>query len=304
MTTRTNTRTGAEYYLCRRREELKPGTPGRCTQPYVPRELVDGALLDYFTNVGLDVEATRRHYLARTQDEIATARALRIEAERETMRIQDRLCRVKRAFQDGHITPEDWAEQRAELLAEGNAASAAADRQRERETELESAVELRDAESEILQRLADLRASVVGEIRDAETVDAVRAALQRLFAGFVLTDTSEVWRLPILRAGLLNIARVVGEVDADAFEELAEVFADEPDLIRSLRAFGTGDLKNTEGIVRDTALMSEPVQTAGLALVPCVRREVVEGFGEDWRPVLRREPLGLTSTAEINEPTA
>jgi hypothetical protein len=55
---------------------------------------------------------------------------------------------------------------------------------RERESEDETAV--REAEEETVQRLADVRRAVAGEIESCEGVEAIRAALTTLFESFTL----------------------------------------------------------------------------------------------------------------------
>ena len=46
--------------------------------------------------------------------------------------------------------------------------------------------EFEGVESEVLRKLADLRAAVAGEISDADGVEAVRAVLLRLFDRFII----------------------------------------------------------------------------------------------------------------------
>jgi hypothetical protein len=100
---------------------------------------------------------------------------------------------------------------------------------RDQEHEVESWGELQDSEEETLRRLAAIRAAIAGEVTDAEGLDAVRAALARLFEGFVIHH------------GIPERAHV---------ELIGETWIE-----------------------------------------PVVREEAVEGYGENLRPVLRREPL-------------
>ena len=46
-------------------------------------------------------------------------------------------------------------------------------------------------EAETLHRLAEVRATIAGTVRDAQTIEATRAALNRLFEGFTLHHLSE-----------------------------------------------------------------------------------------------------------------
>jgi hypothetical protein len=100
---------------------------------------------------------------------------------------------------------------------------------------------LRDVESQTLRRITEIRAAIAGEITDADGVDAVRAALARLFERF------EIRR----RADRVHI-------------ELAWL----------------GD--------------------GGLLIEPVVREQVIEGYTENLRPLLRREPLGQAENNYVN----
>ncbi|MGZ4380666.1 MAG: hypothetical protein ACXVZ3_04510, partial [Gaiellaceae bacterium] len=61
-----------------------------------------------------------------------------------------------------------------------------------------------DAEQELLQRLTDLRAAVVGRVRDAAGVSSLRAALLTVFEGITLYQVDgKLFLLPEVRADAL-----------------------------------------------------------------------------------------------------
>jgi site-specific DNA recombinase len=170
-----------EAYLCGGR------TSGAtdCTQGAVQRPAVDSAVLGYFERVGLDVEATRAELAERAHRERGEIRALRGQAERELAKAEERLERVRRAFQDGIIEPDDWAEQRAQLQDELAGAQQDAARLVAREAEVADPGVLEDVE--LLTRLAELRSAIAGDVTaNPDDFAATHAALGRVFAAFHL----------------------------------------------------------------------------------------------------------------------
>jgi hypothetical protein len=93
------------------------------------------------------------------------------------MRAAERLSRVVRAFQDGILDPADYAQQRAGLLAEREAAEAAVARAQKRS----EAVSDEGVSDEVLDRLRDLRAAVLGGLDRAPDLDALRRLLREMF---------------------------------------------------------------------------------------------------------------------------
>ena len=116
----------------------------------------------------------------------AELRALLEGAEREAEAASARLARVKGDYVAGELNAAEWRELRADL--EPEAAAAAAERQRlaAQLAEVKAGPDLAGVESELLEQLERIRAAVVGEVSDAAGVDAVRAALLRLFDRFIL----------------------------------------------------------------------------------------------------------------------
>jgi hypothetical protein len=177
------TRDGYELYYCE--GHAKHGSEF-CPQGAVRRAVIDTAVYDYFERVGLDVEATRQQLADERDRKLAEIAALRRAAEREAHRAEERLRRVRRDYTDGRLDADDWKDFKAELTAELDAARAEVDRLTRSEADVGQDYALQDAEREVLERLADIRRTIGGEIQDAEGVDAVRAALSRLFSAFIL----------------------------------------------------------------------------------------------------------------------
>jgi hypothetical protein len=137
----------------------------------------------------LDVEATRAQLNEAVDRRVAEVRTLREEAEAEERRSVEALARIRRDYKGGHLSASEWRGFREELTEEHEAAAAEAVRLREQEGEIADRGALRDCEEETLRTLAEIRQAIVGEVKEADGLEAVRAALQKLFAGFVLHRT-------------------------------------------------------------------------------------------------------------------
>jgi site-specific DNA recombinase len=174
---------GREVYRCSGRPDNKPGF---CDQGAVLRRPIDEAVLSHFQQVGLDVEATRQAMRANIDLRLRESEAIREQAERQAQVAEDQLARVRGDYKAGKLDAADWREFRDELTVERDAATAEAEQHRARVEELVREVEESDVEANVLRLLAELRKVVAGEITDAATLDAIRAALIRLFERFEL----------------------------------------------------------------------------------------------------------------------
>lgn len=181
-TARNRSGTLYEGYLCLGRRE----DPTSCSMPPIGRAEVDTAVYRYFEQVALDVEATREQLSAAVERRRTEVRALCDAAEREAQQAAERLARVKRDYTHGELSAAEWRELRADLTLELDAAQAEAKRLRERLRSVEAETSVTDVEAELLEQLARIRAAVAGEVTNAAGVAAVRAALLRLFDGFLL----------------------------------------------------------------------------------------------------------------------
>lgn len=207
---RTNGR-GHQVYYCGGRH-----AQGRefCSTPHLWRSRIDQAVFNYFAQVALDIEATRRTLAESNDRKLAEIASLRSESEREAQLAEERYQRVRRDYTNGDITAAEWRELRDDLQAERDAAQAQADRHRAAETQLAETADSVDAEHAALQQLAEIRRAIADDVQGAEGVEAVRAALARLFEAFVVHRSTprrvhveligEWWIEPIVRGDMLG----------------------------------------------------------------------------------------------------
>jgi len=161
-------------------------------------------------------------------------RALRDEAEHEVRKAEERLARVRRDYTDGKLDASEWREFHDELGTEREAARAQAERLTTQQREVEAWGELRDAEAETWRRLSEIRAVIAGEVRDAQGLDAVRAALSRTFERFELRRAAARIHVELIADAGLIIHPVVREQAITGYtENLRPIFRRE-----SLQAAG------------------------------------------------------------------
>lgn len=166
-----------DLYRCYGRQQRGPV----CPMPNHKRAVIDGAVFRYFESWAFDLERTRQDFAERQGRQLAEARAHREQAEREAMKAAEGARRLFGYLKDGRVTPEEYHEGKTDQ----DAAEARAARLAERERKIAAASVL-DAEEEMLRFLATCQAAIVGDVQAAEGVDAVRAALQRIFDHFTL----------------------------------------------------------------------------------------------------------------------
>jgi hypothetical protein len=152
----------------------------------VYRSDIDDAVYAYFKDLGLDAEATREQLVAAREQELAEEREALQRAELETQAAGERLERVKRDYLAGELTAGEWRGLRAELEPELSSAQAEEERLREQLKEAESETALSKITAKLLGQLSEIRAEITKEVTDQTEAAAVRAALMRLFDGFVL----------------------------------------------------------------------------------------------------------------------
>lgn len=224
-TARNRSGTLYEVYRCYGRHR----DPDSCSMEPLKRAEIDTAVYRYFEQVGLDVEATRRQLADARDRKLSEVEALHSQAEAEKRRAEERLARVRRDYADGKLSAEDWAEFREELTAEMRAAGAEVDRLATQAVEVEAWSGLRDAERDTLANLADLRRAIAGEVQEAEGVEAVRAALSRLFEHFVVRRrASQRVHAELAWLGDFVLEPVVREQALEGYSSLRPVFRREP----------------------------------------------------------------------------
>jgi site-specific DNA recombinase len=216
----------SETYICLERK----CHPDLCSMKPVKRELVDGAVFNYFETVALDVEATKAQLAEAHDRKLSEVRALSDQAGDEQQRAEARLAKVRRDYTDDRITAEDWTSFRDELTADLEAADAEVERLASQAAESQEWAGWLDAERETLQKLASLRAVIAGEVSSQEDLDAVRASLTQLFDHFVIRKVEPGTRVhaELAWVGDYILEPVIREEVIEGHTPLRPVFRREP----------------------------------------------------------------------------
>jgi DNA invertase Pin-like site-specific DNA recombinase len=171
-----------ETYRC----NIHYSDPVNCELTSVVREPIDTAVYEFFQRVAFDVEETRTQMRAAVEHKIDEVGGLLASAQRQAVVVRGRLERVKGDYLAGDLLAPEWRELRAELEPATEAADRECEQLAEQLTEVEAGPDLAGVEAELVEQLARIRAALAGEIADSAGVDAVRAALMRIFDHFVL----------------------------------------------------------------------------------------------------------------------
>ncbi len=268
MQPRTYKSEGREEYRCAGRSDFGIDY---CPQTPIPRDQIDLAALDYFREVGLDLDAMRNELDAAMQSKRELVDSRLRECAAEESKAVDRLARIRRDYQDERLDAEDWKSMSAELNAELKAARAELKQAQERDAELsEAETRADDPESDALKRLESIRQSVAGKLAEADDagIAAVRAALTDMF------DVFYVRAAKAAAAPLDTADALPGELDAAERVKLA-----------------------ARDALRDAG--SEPIDAADWRLVPVPRAELLTGLDDAFRPVLRRRGLGVPDKEQV-----
>jgi site-specific DNA recombinase len=171
-----------EVYICRGRETYGVD---HCSQTPAPRELIDAAVFAHFETVALDYEGSRAHYTAHNARELAEVEARLAEAERSAMRAAAAIDKADEDWAAGTMDADNHGRLVGKFGAQREAAEAQVAQLQKRRMEVAAASALRDDE-DFLGELTKLRTAIGGSVREANGIEAVRAALLRIFEGFVL----------------------------------------------------------------------------------------------------------------------
>lgn len=192
MTPRTDPhRRGGLYQVYQCSGRLTHGLD-RCDQRPIDRAVIDEAMLGELNRRYLDLDATREQLAARHATDSHIASEAKAQAQAEALRADERIARVQRAFQDGHLEPEDYADQRVTLLDEREAAMAAVERAQDHADTLEAAGALRDADEAVLRHMAALRQAIVQGISDAPDLNSLRTIIRQLFQAVLLLPSGDI----------------------------------------------------------------------------------------------------------------
>ena len=181
-TRRGRTGPNSQTYTCTGRGHH----PHTCDMSAISRPEVDDAVYAYFRDMGLDTEATREQLALARELELAKAGDVLESAEQERQTASGRLERIKRDYISEQLSAAEWQELKAVLEPELCAAQAEEERLRKQLEEAESENALSKITADLLTQLSEIRAEITKEVTDSKEAAAVRAALMRLFDGFVL----------------------------------------------------------------------------------------------------------------------
>jgi DNA invertase Pin-like site-specific DNA recombinase len=176
MLARINRSNEWEHYRCCERH-----SGGICPTPAVSRVKVDTTLLSHFLNRHWDEKAERERLLEAARAKGAEARDLAVQADREEQEAEAALVRVRRDYQRGAISAEEWHEFRTELEEEAEASRRRASQLRVRAAQLDAEAAHVDAETQLGARLAAILRAAAGDLDDPRAVAEFRAALASTF---------------------------------------------------------------------------------------------------------------------------
>jgi DNA invertase Pin-like site-specific DNA recombinase len=151
-----------------------------CSMPYVPRDLIDRLVIDLFRTELLDEGGTLRTMKCATKQADRDIRVAVAEAEREVMRAEGRLARIRGDYKDGTLFVEEWRELRDEIAVERRAAEAEVAQLSERLASFAREDALLNAQRglyELLGRLRDLAVRYDPNHLDDGLIAAIRHAM-------------------------------------------------------------------------------------------------------------------------------
>lgn len=174
---------GHEVYHCRSRRDRGLDT---CSMPpSFDRALIDSAVLKFFNDQILDIEATRVAYERTHSNQVEHISELLSQAHIELMTAEQRLARMRTAFMDAQIDASEWAGFKSELTSDIQASTAKIAQLTDQHERLITANAI-DAESDLLVRLAELRRAIIAPVQQANDIAALRAVILRVFESFTL----------------------------------------------------------------------------------------------------------------------
>jgi site-specific DNA recombinase len=164
------------FYVCKSRAL----SADLCSMPLIPVDEADAYITEFWLARGVDYDATRQQIADAVDQRRAEVRALQRQADLRLMKVEDSLNRVKRDYTDGEITAADWRELRGELEADLETARAEAERYADQVADADALM----PDDALIDALDGLRDAVANGVADPESVEAVRAALARVFVHF------------------------------------------------------------------------------------------------------------------------
>lgn len=155
-----------------------------CDQLPVKRADIDRAVLAYFEQVGLDLDATRDQLRTAIGRKAEETQLLLAAARADAASATERLAHVKRDYLSRELSASEWRELRAELEPEAAAAEAEVDRLTQQLQGHEAENALDEVEEHLAALLQSIRSAIDGVGNGKTGAEAVSATLLRLFDYF------------------------------------------------------------------------------------------------------------------------
>jgi hypothetical protein len=172
-----------EFYYCDGRRKMKSEF---CDCPSVHRVDIDESVYAEFERHGLDRDAMREQVADAQHRELAEIRALLDGAELEAAKADDRIARLEADYLDGSLDAGRYERLTVKAEEMQVAAAAQVEQYQARAKEVEGWTDLEDTEAEVEEILREVKAAIAGKTEGVAAVDAVRAALLRIFVRFEL----------------------------------------------------------------------------------------------------------------------
>jgi hypothetical protein len=184
-----------EVYICHNRDRF-----GRdhCSQPPVPRRVIDTAALHHLREASSDLALNQERLTRSLKAIIADNEELLQDAQLGLADVAARHGRVRRDYQDGRISAEDWTEQRGLLAQESKAEQARADRLQAHLDRMNRYLTTRAADA--LDQAVTTISQTVNDSIIGISLDTARATITAVFDSFTLThDDGNYTLIPKLR---------------------------------------------------------------------------------------------------------
>jgi site-specific DNA recombinase len=167
-----------------------------CSQPGIRRELIDAPFLRVLLDSYVDLEAMRQRIADRADAALAVARRAVADGEAEVAKLQRAIDATERALDVGDIDARQYAKREARLTDELAGAKASLDQAQSAAESASNSPSGGDAEQELLEHLATLKAAVADGIEHAPNLNALRNVLAELFEEVRLVRSGEWPRAP------------------------------------------------------------------------------------------------------------
>jgi hypothetical protein len=266
---------------------------GLCDGFTVDMEDVDGAVLAYLAEVGIDAEASIR-LVAEANAARTAATAAELDSARASLAdVDDSLARIKRDYREGKISAEDWQGFKADLEDERKAAAAQVAR-----LEAQTKTNGTEAAQEAIPAVADALALVRHAVEAGEK-DALRSALERLFSRFIVGEIAEAVAQPVTAddaeaaAYVRTVREQIAAAERKAGRTVAE--ANAATLENEARVDIGAEYRNP----RNPSIASAD----SLVILPEPRSEALAAIIENGEPIYLVDETGAPTFRRIAVPT-